>query len=103
MYVVVQDKGIIVFKGNTTVMHNRASYMGAGAYGGVAGMYVPSSSPAKSLVCTVVMISKFVSNREVASLLGGLLHLSTVLSSSCMALHFHPSHVMTLASHGGTS
>jgi hypothetical protein len=28
---------VIVFKGNTTLLRNRASWKGAGAYGGVAG------------------------------------------------------------------
>lgn len=35
---VVQNTGIIVFKGNTTLLRNRASWKGGGAFGGVAGM-----------------------------------------------------------------
>lgn len=35
----MQDTGVIVFKGNTTLARNRASFKGMGAYGGVAGNY----------------------------------------------------------------
>ena len=49
--VVLQDKGIIVFRGNTTLMHNRASYMGAGAYGGVAGTSLALLQPSLNSEC----------------------------------------------------
>jgi hypothetical protein len=35
----LQDTGVIVFKGNTTLLRNRASWQGAGTYGGVAGAW----------------------------------------------------------------